>query len=221
MTPNSIFYIIVDRGKANTLLHRALECGAKGGTILLGEGTVPPGLLVRLLGLNEVHKELLMVGVPAGVDQKLISMLKQEFNLHKRNKGIAFSMPFVRYEPEAPIGCMPEIHEAPYTCIMTVLDRGQGHPCMDLARKAGAQGGTILHGHGAGVPQNFYFPLMIEPQKDLLLIVTPTNRAEAIKQAIYEGMELGRPGSGILFAMPVMETVGLYEGRQTGGGEAK
>jgi hypothetical protein len=63
------------------------------------------------------------------------------------------------------------------------------------------------------VPQDFYFPLVIEPQKDLVMIVTPRASARRIRHAIYEGMRLERKGAGIIFALPVTRTLGLYEER--------
>ncbi|HUM60151.1 MAG TPA: P-II family nitrogen regulator, partial [Clostridia bacterium] len=86
--------------------------------------------------------------------------------------------------------------------------------CMKVARAAGARGGTIVHAHGAGVPQGVVFPLNIEPQKDILMIVTRRGQAPAIRRAIYEGMRLERRGAGIIFALPVTCTLGLYEERQ-------
>ena len=51
--------------------------------------------------------------------------------------------------------------------------------------------------------QEFLFPLNIEPQKDLVLIVTAREAAPQIREAIYTGMRLEKKGSGLLFALPV------------------
>lgn len=212
----SCIFIIVDRGKADALLHRAQRLGISRGTILLGEGTMLSGLL-DLLGISQTQKELLLMGVNEETAEQLYAMLREEFKLHKRYKGIAFSVPYLQFDPEnkAP-AVFSRVTGAPYVCLMTVLDHGLGPECMRVARQAGAQGGTILHAHGAGVPQDFTFPLMVEPRKDTVLIVTPQESAAAIRDAVYAGMRLERKGSGILFAMPVTRTLGLYEERQAG-----
>jgi len=214
MTGGSCVFIIVDRGKADALLHRAQRLGVSRGTILLGEGTMPSRLL-DFLGISQTQKELLLMGVPEKTAEQLYVLLREEFKLHKRYKGIAFSVPYLQYDPEnnAP-AVFSRVTGAPYVCLMTVLDRGLGQECMRVARQAGARGGTILHAHGAGVPQDFVFPLMVEPQKDTVLIVTPRESAAAIRDAVYTGMRLKRKGSGIVFAMPVTRTLGLYEERQ-------
>ncbi len=37
-----------------------------------------------------------------------------------------------------------------------------------------------------------------------------------IEEAIYEGMKLQERGNGILFVLPVLRTIGLYESRRPG-----
>lgn len=216
MTGDKLFFAVVERGKANRLLHMAQECGAKGGTIFLGEGTMQSRLLDKL-GINEIHKEILMTAVPDGVSDVLYETLSREFKLHRKYTGIAFSTPFRRWSPEAQsLPEMSRVEYAPYRCLMTVIDKGRGHECMKVARAAGAGGGTIIHAHGAGVPRDFYFPLMVEPQKDVVMIVAPRAKTPAIRTAIYQGMGLDKPGNGIIFTLPVVNTVGLYEERKEG-----
>jgi nitrogen regulatory protein PII len=214
MTSGSAVFIVVNRGQANDLLHRAQQIGAHRGTIFLGEGTNPSRLL-DILGINQTHKEVLLIAVPEDVNERLYCMLREEFGLHKRNKGIAFSVPYRQYGPEG----MPEMsaareYNAPYICLIAVLDKGLGGDCMKVARSVGAVGGTIIRAHGAGVPQDFYFPLIIEPQKDIVMIVTQRETASPIREAIYTNMQLERKGAGILFVLPVTRTLGLYEERQ-------
>ena len=211
MTSGSAIYIIVDRGKANDLLRRAQQLGAQRGTIFLGEGTMPSRWL-DILGINQSHKEVLLIAVTNDLLESVYAMLREEFQLHKRYKGIACSVPYRQFTPDGP----PREEavratEAPYVCLMTVLDRGLGEECMKHARAAGARGGTIVHAHGAGVPQDFYFPLTIEPQKDIVMIVAKRESATQIRKAIYVNMQIERKGAGIIFALPVTRTLGLYE----------
>ncbi|NLW19930.1 MAG: hypothetical protein GXY84_00955 [Clostridiales bacterium] len=220
MTSGSAIYIIVDRGKANRLLRRAQELGARRGTVFLGEGTLP-SRWQDFFGINQTRKEVLLLAVPGGQIEGVYSMLQTEFHLHKRYKGIAFSVPYMQYEPDDQQARPPgqeawRAPDSPYVCLMAVLERGLGGECMKVARAAGARGGTIIHAHGAGVPQDYYFPLNIEPQKDIVMIVTPRASAPLIRQAIYGHMQLERKGAGIVFGLPVTRTLGLYEERGQG-----
>lgn len=214
MTSGSCIFVIVDRGKAGALLHRAQQIGASRGTIFLGEGTMPSRLL-DFFGVASTQKEVLLIAVPDAVVEPLYGLLREEFQLHKKYKGIAFSVPYLQYQPDHEEDeQLDRSRTSPYVCLMTVIERGLGEECMRHARDAGARGGTILHAHGAGVPQDFFFPLMVEPQKDILLIVTPRDDATRIREWVYQKMQLEKKGAGIVFGMPVTRTLGLYQERQ-------
>lgn len=214
MTESSMFFVIVNRGKANALLQKARAFGAQGGTVLLGEGTVQ-SRLYDLLGINQTHKEVLMMAVPDHLSDRIYGMLRDEFRMHKRFRGIAFAVPFRSWRPDIQEDLPPfEEQDSPYLLLITVVEKGRGHDCMAIAREAGAVGGTIIHARGAGVPKEFYFPLIIEPQKDMLLIVAPRAEAIHIRHSIFTGMGLAQAGAGIIFSMPVQSSIGLYEGRR-------
>jgi nitrogen regulatory protein PII len=211
MAVGSCVFVIVNRGNANQLLQVVQHLGALRGTIFLGEGTVP-SRWANWLGISKTEKEVLLIAVPDELRNNLYSLLRQRFQMHKRYKGIVFSVPYRAFHPETgTYRPFNRYEDAPYVCLMTVVEKGLGQECMAHARAAGAQGGTIIHAHGAGVPQDFYFPLVIEPQKEIVLIVTKRENATAIRDNIYTQMQLERKGSGILFALPVTQTLGLYE----------
>jgi nitrogen regulatory protein PII len=194
------------------------ECGATGGTIFLGEGTVQSKLLEKL-GLTEVHKEILMISADGGICDKLYEMFNRSLILSKRINGIAFSIPFKRRQLQD-LGqkqkTQPKKVKFPYFCIMTIVDKGRGKECMKAARAAGAKGGTLIHGRGAGIPTDFYFPLVIEPQKDIVMIITTKDKVTPIRDRISSELELEKTGKGILFILPVARTFGLYENRAKG-----
>lgn len=212
---DTLFFVIVSRGKANAVLRKAKKCGATGGTIFLGEGTIQNKLFDKL-GLTEMHKEILMISSSNALCDNLHEKLNEEFMLCKRNKGIAFSIPFKRW-PLQPFGkekeSPPDDIDAPYFCIMTIVDKGRSKDCIKAARAAGARGGTLIHGRGAGIPTDFYFPLVIEPQKDIIIIVTPKDKVAMIREKIFFDLELGKAGNGIIFTLPVSRATGLYENR--------
>lgn len=214
MTSGTAIFAVVNRGQANILLRRAQEIGAKRGTIFLGEGTNPSRLL-DMLGISQMYKEVLLIAVPDEVNERLYGMLRDEFRLHKRYKGIAFSVPHRQYRPENPSHVPTARYlDAPHICLFAMLDKGMADECMKAARAAGAVGGTVIKAHGAGVLQEFYFPLVVEPQKEIVMIVAPRETAPQIHEAIHAFIQLNCKGAGILFSMPVTRTLGLYEQRR-------
>jgi nitrogen regulatory protein PII len=210
---DTLLFVIVNRGKANAILKKAQELGAASGTIFLGEGTVQSKLL-EAIGLTETHKEILMISSSRDLCSQLHALLNKEFMLSKRNQGIAFSIPFTQWQPGRKLDeeALDNLNLSHY-CIITIVDKGRGKACIKAARAAGARGGTLIHGRGAGIPTDFYFPLVIEPQKEILLVVSAKEKVAAIQNKIFTDLELGKPGHGILFTLPVTQTTGLYENR--------
>lgn len=211
----SLLFAVVNRGRANAVLQKAREWGATGATIFLGEGTVQSKVL-EMLGLVEIHKEILMISSSNKLCDQLHEMLSKEFMLHKKNKGIAFSIPFKRWRLQTD---RPEQKWASkdvntsHSCIMTIVDKGRGKACVKAARAAGAKGGTLIHGRGAGIPTDLYFPLVIEPQKDIVMIIATKDKTAKIREKIFSDLELEKTGNGIIFTLPVYRVNGLYENR--------
>ncbi|HHU74664.1 MAG TPA: P-II family nitrogen regulator [Clostridiales bacterium] len=210
-----LFFTVLNRGKANAVLHQAKEYGAAGGTIFYGTGTVQSKLMEKM-GLTETHKEILMISATDQLCDDLHKILSENLNFSKRNKGIAFTIPFRRWKPkdfEQGQEKTTNRMEPPYFCIMTIIDKGRSRDCVKAARAAGARGGTIIHGRGAGIPTDFYFPLVIEPQKDIVMIVTTKDKVTSIREKIISDLELEKAGNGIIFILPVIKASGLFENR--------
>lgn len=211
----ALFFTVVNRGKANAVLNKAREYGAAGGMIFYGEGTVQSKLMQRL-GLTETQKEILMISAPSELCDKLHEKLSKAFRFHRWNKGIAFTIPFIRYRTQSQDLKQSEPQDdsdISHYCIMTIVDKGRSRECIKAARAAGARGGTLFHGTGAGVPADFYYPLVIEPQKDIVMIITTKEKVAPIRESITSQMELDKPWNGMIFTLPVSRASGLYENR--------
>ncbi len=210
-----MIFTIVNRGKADIALKKAIDLGAMGGTILLGEGTVRSKLLAGL-GLTKIEKELLMIHGTREFSEKYHRYVKENIRFYKRNRGIAFSVPFVRWSKDSGLHRKRESYQVidnNYTCISVIVDRGNAPSVMDAARKEGAHGGTFVHGHGAGVPTDYYFPIVVEPEKDVILLVAAKEKEIDIKKAITNELSLQQAGAGVIFSFPVIHASGLFEER--------
>lgn len=219
MDIDTMFFVVVDRGKANAILRKTQECGATGGTIFFGEGTVPSKLL-EVMGINEIQKEILMIPSSHELSDQLHQLVNDQFMFSKRNKGIAFSVPFQRWKLHRDSQEQEKSQKdgnSPYCCIMTIVDKGRSKACLKAARAAGAMGGTLIHGRGAGIPTDFYFSLVIEPQKDIVMIISTRENAPSIRERIFSDLELEKTGKGIIFTLPVTRTTGIFENRSDEG----
>lgn len=187
-------------------MHKAVGLGATSGTVFMGEGTSHSRLSNRI-GLPQARKEVVMIAVNQQLDNLLHRMVETDFKIVKRGRGIAFTIPFQSWQPQAEIE--HSISKSSYYCLITIVDRGKSVECVRSARTAGATGGTLVHGRGAGVPANYYFPLKIEPQKDLIIIIAEGKDMGRIRNRIYTDLELEKPGNGILFVLPITQVSGF------------
>ena len=209
---DTMFFVIIGRGKANAILRKAQDCGATGGTIFLGEGTAQSKFL-DAMGLNEIQKEILMISASDELSNKLHETLIKEFSFSKRNNGIAFSIPFKRCVLNADkqvVNTSENDISHTHYCIVTIVDKGRSKACLEAARAAGSRGGTLIHGRGAGVPTDYYFPLVIEPQKDIVMIISAKDKAPLIRQRISTDLQLEKTGNGVIFTLPVTRITGLF-----------
>ena len=103
--------------------------------------------------------------------------------------------------------------ETKFEVIYAVLNQGFADQAMVAAREAGARGGTIIHARGSsniGVDKKY--GLTMTPEKEILMILTPSEDKDAIVNAIYTASIKENNHKGIVFSLPVESTAGLkYE----------
>ena len=94
--------------------------------------------------------------------------------------------------------------------VFCIVNEGFSEAVMDAAREAGATGGTVLNARGtASVEAEKKFGIIVEPQKEIVMILVDTKIKEAVLKNLYEEVGLQTAGQGIAFTMPVAEVVGL------------
>ncbi|HET9950113.1 MAG TPA: P-II family nitrogen regulator [Longimicrobiales bacterium] len=94
--------------------------------------------------------------------------------------------------------------------IVTIVRKGWGSTVLEASVNAGARGGTVLFGRGAGVHEKErVFGMAIEPEKEILLTITPVEQVDAILEAIVEAGQLNDTGRGIAFVVPVEKIAGV------------
>lgn len=81
---------------------------------------------------------------------------------------------------------------------------------MDIATESGATGGTIINARGSGIHETHkLFNFDIEPEKEVVLILSKTDLTEQIATSIRDKLEINKPGNGIIFIQEVAKTYGI------------
>ena len=94
--------------------------------------------------------------------------------------------------------------------IMCIVNEGFADNVMDIAKQHGARGGTILSAQGtANKEAESFFRITISPDKQIVMILVPTDIRDDILHAIYKGAGLDTPSQGIAFSLPVDHVIGL------------
>lgn len=95
--------------------------------------------------------------------------------------------------------------------IVAIVERGKADYVVNQAKKAGAQGATILYGRGTGESEvKKFLNIQIESSKEIIIILTEKEKCKQIFDEIVEAGKLKKPGTGIIFTFPVSNLVGLH-----------
>lgn len=188
--------VIANHGTAEKLAVDTRKAGARGGTILHGRGSAQMAIL-RFLALSDVEKDILITLVRENEIEALWTTVTESRLFGKKNRGIAYILR---------IGGMmnPEKETRNHELITVIADKGYADDIMDAARKAGARGGTIVHARGTGKSEDEkFFGVTIVPEKEQILILSESESAQAIRDAINALPCLMRPGMGIMYSTKV------------------
>ena len=94
--------------------------------------------------------------------------------------------------------------------IVSIVRKGWGSTVLEASVKAGARGGTVLFGRGAGINEREkIFGMSIEPEKEILLTIVSASQVDTILDAIVGAGELNDTGRGIAFVVPVEKVAGV------------
>lgn len=183
--------------------------------VMHGKGTASSSVL-EYFGLNDEEKTIITLILPPIICKHLLKEI--ESKLKERGKGIAFSIPlssgtkymldfYQKHEMED-----IDMNETNHELIVTIVNEGHAEKVMNEAKKGGATGGTVIKGRGLESEQAIKFlKISIEPEKDIVIIIVPTEKKQDIMNLIVKNCGLKTAGAGICFSLPIDQVVGLRE----------
>lgn len=96
-------------------------------------------------------------------------------------------------------------------CIVAIVERGKADKIVEKAKVAGATGASIFYGRGTGETEaKRFLNVHIESSKEMILILSSKDEYKKIMEAIVEAGNLKKPGTGIIFSVPVTDLIGLH-----------
>lgn len=99
-----------------------------------------------------------------------------------------------------------------YKKLTVIVNRGSADEVMDIAKKSGVKGGTVLHGRGTGSESVAkLFGIEIAPEKELIIMLLPESKVDKVVGELCSKLKFDEHGNGILFVEPVLDVKGLVE----------
>lgn len=213
MNLKMLFIITNDEKKLNQLVNKFK---LPFNTIFHGIGTATKNML-DFFGLVPCEKVILMSIIPDYLEKEVIDYLHKKIKLQEIGNGIGFTIPVStssKYIQDVFIGGEGEKMEnnKEYHLIVSIVQEGYADKVMNVAKKNGANGGTLIKGRGLGSKNSFkFFNMTIEPEKDIILIVCDKKSKNKIMEAILEKTGIQTEAKGICLSLPIDNTIGINE----------
>ena len=187
---NNLMIAILNRGHADKFFAIARKEGASGGTIIPAKGTATNSILAAL-GLGDTSKEIVLILL----DEELAHNIMNAVHKEDKIQGVV-----------ALLGEEENNMDNKWKMITVIVNTGYADDIMDAARKAGATGGTVTHARGTGTAEDAHFlGVTIVPEKEMIMILAESDKAQAIVDAISSLKCLDEPGIGIIYTQDVKE----------------
>lgn len=207
-----LLFIINDDEKSLKLLTN--EFSLPFNIVTHGEGTASQGIL-DFLGLTKTEKIVFTSIIPDTYEKEILSYIKKEMRIKEIGKGVAFT---------TPLSSSPQyIHEVfkgkkgnkmnnknGYHLLITIVIEGYAEKVMSVAKKCGANGGTVIKGREIGSKSGFkFFNVQVEPEKDILLIVCKDDDKNKIMEGILNKYGANTEAKGMCISLPIDNTIGM------------
>ncbi|NLK01414.1 MAG: P-II family nitrogen regulator [Clostridia bacterium] len=217
-----LLVVIINYGMARKVVKAVRKAGAQGGTTIMGKGT-GGHKIKKVLGITvEPEKEIIFILVKEGRLGDILMAAVKSGKINNAGQGIAFVLDVERaagichedtdLEKTKDLGRMGmgKENKVLYNLIITIVNKGDSDKVVEAARRAGAEGGTVVFGRGTGIHEHAkLFGIIIEPEKDIVLTIIDRERTDEVMSAIVLTAGLDRPGKGISFVVGVDNVVGI------------
>ena len=96
-----------------------------------------------------------------------------------------------------------------YKLLFAVVQRGFSDEVVQASRDNGGSGAVILQGKGTTNEKRKFFGFNIEPEKEVVMILVPSEKAVPITKAIYQAVDYKSEARGLVFVLPVSYVSGM------------
>ena len=213
---------VVDTAQAESVLRVYRENRALVSFECMARGTARTEML-DLLGLGETSKAIVMCLAGHQLAQHLLERLGYELKMRYPGRGIAFSVPVtgigVRWHKLLTQAEQTEVLDMDraekkdgFDVVAVVMEQGYTNLVMDVARKAGARGGTVISARGIAEDEvKQFFGIEIQAEKEIVFLVVKSAEKKQIMTELMRAVGTRTRSHGLILSMPVSDAIGLAD----------
>jgi len=211
---------VVRKGHGERIVAITRDAGARGGTIVPGKGK-SDSALANFFCIGDFEEEAVLTLVQGEEVTPVINALR----IHGRDgvkgsRGMGLLLDVSRILHHSGKGSAArevverrravKKEDEGMVMICVIVNGGCADDLMAIARKVGAEGGTILKARGTASEEDVKFlGIPLFPEKEILLVVAERSKSSAIMETLGQSDCLTRPGGGIAFSLDVEELIFL------------
>jgi nitrogen regulatory protein PII len=212
---------ILDVELENTFLDICEDTGVPVALLTYGHGSVK-SRIYEMLGYGGPKKTVAISINTDSISQVIMAKMHREIDLSRPGTGISFTVKLSSISKMLSKVClgtnemekigsenMVTASKEPYNLIIAIVNSGHFDQVMDAAKAAGASGGTLIHARSVGSREAIkYLGITVQPEKDLVLILTKQEKKLPIMKNIIAEAGLSTPAAGCCFSLPVSDVLG-------------
>ena len=179
--------------------------------------------ILDICGLDGSTRVITAALIPKSKISEIFEMLEKTFEIRKKGKGIALTLPITGVQASMLNLLSAEqekiarkvqqmINETSYAMITVAVREGFSDEVIDAATKAGASGGSVIRGRRRGTEAVVQFlGISMQEEQEFVMIIVPREKKSYIMNEISSACGLQTEAHGIIFSVPVDEVLGIHE----------
>lgn len=205
---------IVERDKGTKLINELEQLNIRINFQSVGYGTAPTEMM-DIFGLGSNNKDIIISLAEKNKVIDLMSNFGTTFSSHSKYNGL-----MIIIDVSAASRILTELldrkndknidkgnntmkNEHHNNLIVISINEGYSENVMQVARKAGAVGGTVIKGRLADIGQFSELSAnKIDGERELLCILAPVKTSKQIMEEVNKEFGFSSPANGIIFAVP-------------------
>ena len=214
---------IVERGRGTAIQKLYKKHAVFLHTQCPGRGTATSEIM-DILGLGSSEKDVVLSYAESGAARRLLALLDNELRGAAGTAGIVFTLSlsgmnnlaaaaidyYAQQNKKGNGGEPPMENQSKNSLILVTCVRGSADQIMVTAREQGARGGTVIKARWSGMEElERGYDLELTAERDIVAIVVPNDKREAIMEAVNAAHGLRTPEQAMTCSAPIEQLVRL------------